>query len=147
MEKAALCHLRNMSDPSSLPLQQWREEQLPRESYAAIVSHWHLETPVHDTPASVDDPVTVRCWALAADPQSQSHLHIVLSLSGRTVSIPASENRADVVKAICKAEPEGHPQLRCGFMYTLPATEAMAGFRIGFETDGLIHPAARISVG
>ncbi len=147
MGKAALCHLRNMSDTSSLPLQLWRDEQLPRESYAAIVSHWHLETPAHDTPASAADPLTVRCWALAADPQFQSHLHMVLSLSGRTVSIPASENRADVVQAICKADPDGHPQLHCGFKYSLPAAEAIAGFRIGFETDGLIHPAARISVG
>lgn len=136
-----------MTDISSLQVKLWREEQQLQVSYSAIVSHWHLETPAHDSPASDAASVTVRCWALAADPQLQSHLHMVLSLTARTVSIPASENRADVVKAICKAEPDGHPQLRCGFMYSLPAAEAMAGFQIGFETDGLIHPAARISVG
>jgi hypothetical protein len=135
-----------MIDDSPIPSRKWHEEQFSPESYSARVRHWHLETPVHDTTVSDADPVTVRCWALAADPQLQSHLHMVLSVSGRTVSIPASENRADVVQAICKAEPEGNPQLRCGFMYSLPAAEAMAGFQIGFETDGLIHPAARISV-
>jgi hypothetical protein len=135
-----------MTDISKLQVQLWREEQQPLASYSAIVSHWHLESPVHDSPVSDAASVTVRCWALAADPQLQSHLHMVISLTGRTVSIPALENRADVVLAICKAEPGGHPQLRCGFMYSLPAAEAMAGFQIGFETDCLIHPAARISV-
>ena len=53
-------------------------------------------------------------------------------------------NRPDVVVQICKALSDEHPQLRCGFEQSIPFSEAARGFEIGFETDGLIHPVARI---
>jgi hypothetical protein len=111
----------------------------------ATIRQCHLETPCVDDMLPAGAELVVRGWVLAAKDCDQSKLHVVFRLKTHTLSYPMNESRGDVVKAICQAEPEGHPCLLCGFHRTIPASEAAQGFEIGFETDGLIQPVARIS--
>jgi hypothetical protein len=113
----------------------------------APTRHWHLETPCVDDTLPAGAELVVRGWALAAQDSNQSKLHVVFRLKTHTLSYPLNEPRGDVVKAICEAEPEGHPCLISGFRRMIPAAEAAQGIEIGFESDGLIQPAAKISWG
>ncbi len=116
------------------------------ESSNSVVRQWHIETPAPGDKYPRGSEIPVRGWALASREQEQSSLHVVLRLKDRTLSLPLSEERPDVVEIVCKANPEGHPYLRSGFQFQIDATEAAKGFEIGFETDGRIFPVASIRV-
>lgn len=126
----------------------WKVELEPLDSFSDIVQRWHLESPTGGSPvsSSVDGVLDFRVWALAAVPEAQNRLHLVLRFPGRTVSHPANIARGDVIEIILKADPVGHSQKKCGYRISLPAAEALQGFEIGFETDGLIHSAAKVSL-
>ena len=125
----------------------WRVERLSGDNgLSHLVQAWNLDSPKQDESTPKDSELIVQGWALTCSDASQSTLHLILRLRDRTLSFPMNTNRPDVVEQICKALPEGHPRLRCGFQQSIPAAEASHGFEVGFETDGLICPAARIRV-
>jgi len=110
-----------------------------------IVRRWHLETPKVGNRLIGGGEIPVRGWVLATREQEQGRLHVVFRFKQRTLSFPIQEERRDVVEIICKASPDGHPCLRCGFRFPVDAAEAKQGFEIGFEVDGLIYTVARVS--
>ena len=111
-----------------------------------LIQAWNLDSPKPDESAPKDSELILRGWVLTCSDVTQSALHLILRLRDRTLSFPMNRDRPDVVERICKALPDEHPQLRCGFEQSIPFAEAAHGFEIGFETDGLIRPAARIRV-
>ena len=120
----------------------------PSESLSSVVLRWHLESPADGSHASSigRGVIDISLWALSALPEAQSRLHVVLRFRGRTISCPANAGRSDVIEIILKADPVGHPQIKCGYRISVPESEAFQGFGIGFETDGLIYSAAKVSV-
>jgi hypothetical protein len=110
-----------------------------------IIRHWHLETPAVGDRQIAKGEIPVRGWVLATREQEQGRLHVVFRFKQRTLSFPLQEERSDVVEIICKASPNGHPCLRCGFGFQIDAAEGAQGFEIGFEADGLIQTAAKVS--
>jgi hypothetical protein len=138
--------LDSMNDPSSeLTHVVWHVERLSADNgLSNLIQAWNLDSPKPDESTQKGSELVVRGWSLACDDASQSALHLIVVLRDRTLSYPVNTNRPDVVVQICKALSDEHPQLRCGFEQSIPFSEAARGFEIGFETDGLIHPAARI---
>ena len=125
----------------------WRVERLSEDNgLSHLIQTWNLDSPKPDESTPRDSELIVQGWALTCSDDAQSALHLILRLRDRTLSFPMNTNRPDVVEQICKALPEGHPRLRCGFQQSIPAAEAAQGFEIGFETHGLISPSARIHV-
>ena len=125
--------------------------QLQVELFAAhfwkpIIAQWHLESPQHGDVISGEGLLLVQGWALTIDPVLQSSLHIVFRFKDCTLSFPLNLSRIDVVEQVCKAPAVGHQQLLSGFSQSVAAREAGRGFEIGFEVDGLIHPAAVIRI-
>jgi len=125
----------------------WRVERLSEDNgLSHLIQAWNLDSPKPDESTPKDSELIVQGWALTCSDDAQSALHLILRLRDRTLSFPMNKNRPDVVEQICKALPDEHPQLRCGFEQSVPVAEAAHGFEIGFEADGLIRPAARIRV-
>jgi hypothetical protein len=121
-------------------------ELIPFEQSAdSIVRQWHLETPAVGDQLMAKGEIPVRGWVLATREQEQGRLHVVFRFKQRTLSFPLQEERSDVIEIICKASPDGHPCLRSGFRFQIDAVEAAQGFEIGFEADGLIQTAAKVS--
>jgi hypothetical protein len=111
------------------------------------VAAWNLESPADGGRLPAGGQVPVTGWAVVAKESSQGRLHVVIRLKSRTLSYPLEVQRRDVVEQVLKTEAEGHPCLVCGFSRTVSAAEAAPGFEVGFESDGTIHPAARVSWG
>lgn len=123
----------------------WSVERLSGDNgLSHLVQAWNLDSPKQDESTHRDSELIVQGWALTCSDASQSRLHLILRLRDHTLSFPMNTDRPDVVEQICKALPEAHPRLRCGFKQSIPFAEAAHGFEVGFETDGLIRPAARI---
>jgi hypothetical protein len=108
-----------------------------------LIGSWYLEKPATDEPWPNHGIIEIRGWALAA-PEKQDFLHVVVQLCNKTLSFPMNVERPDVVDGVLGQDPEGHPQLKCGFRYAFPLPELAPGFVIGFETDLEIHPAVRV---
>jgi hypothetical protein len=140
--------LESMNDLSSnLTQVVWLVERLSADNgLSNLIQAWNLDSPKPDESTHGGSELVVRGWSLACSDASQAALHLVLRLRDRTLSWPMNSNRPDVVEQICRALPDEHPRLRCGFEQSMPFSEAAHGFEIGFETDGLIRPAARIRV-
>ena len=137
-----------MNEPiSELTHVVWSVERLDGDDdLSHLIQAWNLDSPKQNESTPKGSELVVEGWALTCSDVAQSALHLILRLRDRTLSCPMNENRPDVVKKICKALPDEHPRLRCGFEQRIPFAEAAHGFEIGFETDGLIRPAARIRV-
>ncbi len=137
-----------MNDPvSELTHLVWNVERLNGEDgLSHLIQDWNLDSPKPDESMPKDSELIVQGWALTCADASQSALHLVLRLRDRTLSFSMNRNRPDVVEQICKALPDKHPRLRCGFEQSVPVAEAANGIEVGFETDGLIRLAARIRV-
>jgi hypothetical protein len=138
--------LESMSDLiSELTHVVWHVERLSEDNgLSHLIQAWSLDSPKPNESTPKDSELIVQGWALTCSDAAQSALHLILRMRDRTLSCPMNESRPDVVKKICKALPDEHPRLRCGFQQNIPLAEAAHGFEIGFETDGLIRPAARI---
>jgi hypothetical protein len=135
-----------MDRSADSPLLTCTIELIPfQQSADSIVRHWHLETPAVGDRQIAKGEIPVRGWVLATREQEQGRLHVVFRFKQRTLSFPLQEERSDVVEIICKASPDGHPYLRSGFRFHIDVAEAAQGFEIGFEADGLIQTAARVS--
>jgi len=124
----------------------WKVEFEKRDSYSSLISDWNFESPATGLAGSAEGWTSINAWALSLNPDVQNRLHLVVRLPGRTLSLPPSLMRPDVISHVLKAPPDGHPQLCCGFRYSIPAVDALAGFDVGFEVDGVIHLAARVSI-
>lgn len=123
----------------------WSVERLSGDdNLSHLIQAWNLDSPKQDESTLKDSELIVQGWALTCSDVAQSALHLIFRLRDRTLSFPMNTNRPDVVEQICKALPEGHPRLCCGFQQSIPVAEASHGFEVGFETDGLICLTARI---
>jgi hypothetical protein len=140
--------LDSMNDPSSeLTHVVWHVDRLSEDNgLSHLIQAWNLDSPKPEESTPQDSELIVQGWSLACSEASQAALHLVLRLRDRTLSFPMNKNRPDVVEQICKALPDGHPRLRCGFEQSIPLAEAAHGFEVGFEADGLIRIAARTGV-
>jgi hypothetical protein len=92
-----------------------------------LLFDWYLDTPQNGAPYD-------------------ARLHLVLRLSGLTLSYPMNQDRADVVEVILHEKGLDHPRQKCGFHRTLQPSEIGQGFTIGFETDGSIIEAVRLTL-
>jgi hypothetical protein len=110
-----------------------------------LLFDWYLDTPQNGAPYDPTKPLQVSGWALADDSR-HARLHLVLRLSGLTLSYPMNQDRADVVEVILHEKGLDHPRQKCGFHRTLQPSEIGQGFTIGFETDGSIIEAVRLTL-
>lgn len=125
----------------------WRVERLSADNRLShLIQAWNLDSPKQEESTPRNSDLLVQGWALTCSDAAQSTLHFVLRLRDRTLSFSMNSNRPDVVEQVCKTLPDEHPHLRCGFKQSVPFAEATNGFEVGFETDGVIHLAARIQV-
>jgi hypothetical protein len=138
-----------MSDPKKSTERQqpcWNIQKESGQCESEVVSRWNLEHPSAGCIWEHAGSVLIRGWALAATPSWQSKLHVVIRLRDRSLSCPLWKGRADVVEALYPEKgPEIKTYLRCGFEHSIPAEDAMYGFKIGFEVDGVIHNVAKLS--
>jgi hypothetical protein len=104
-----------------------------------------MDTPIDADTYDSSKPLQVSGWALAEESQ-HAHLHLVLRLPSLTLSHPMNQERADVIKAILHEEAPGHPRLICGFYHQLQPSDIGQSFTIGFETDGSIIEAVRLTI-
>jgi len=132
---------------SGLPPRIWKVELEKTEPPGGPVGRWHSESPAAGSPVAPGQAVLgISVWALSSIPDAQALLRVVVRLPGRTLSIAPAIERPDVIEAVLEVPSARHPQLKCGYIVSVPFSEAMQGFGIGFETDGLIHPAAKVSI-
>lgn len=132
-----------MSDSSNHGF--WHIEPANDPRLKNLLVAWHLDTPKTGDAYNSSQPLQVSGWALAEESQ-HAHLHLVLRLPGLTLSHSINQDRADVVAAILHEETSGHPRLICGFHHHLQPSDIGQGFTIGFETDGSIIEAVRLTV-
>ena len=112
-------------------------------SLAKILRKWSLRSPKHASKFALSEKVEIRGWALGLPP-THHMLHIVIQTKDNILSYPLNVPRPDVLKTVLKQESAGQPELMCGFSRWVPAELFVAGVNLGFETEGLIHPAASI---
>ena len=122
----------------------WHIESIPCPRLGELINRWNLDAPKHGGAIAAGTLVNVSGWALAS-PDRQSRMHFIQRLHNRTLSYPMNHARADVVEKVLGAEPEGSPQLQCGFTYPVTTEDAVEGFEIGFEIDGYIYVVAKVS--
>lgn len=132
-----------MSDSSNHGF--WHIEPANDPRLKNLLVAWHMDTPVNGNTYNASEPLYIRGWALAEESQ-HAHLHLVLRLPGLTLSHPMNQDRADVIEAILHEEACGHPRLICGFHHHLQPSDIGQGFAIGFETDGSIIEAVRLTI-
>jgi hypothetical protein len=132
-----------MSDSSNHGF--WHIEPANDPRLKNLLVDWHLETPQNGDAYDPTCRLQIRGWALAEESQ-HAHLHPVFRLPGLTLSHSMNQDRADVVEAILHEETSGHSRLICGFDYALQPGHIGQGFTIGFETNGSILEAARLTI-
>jgi hypothetical protein len=123
----------------------WHIEPANDPRLKNLLIDWHLEAPQNGDAYDPTRLLQIRGWALAEESQ-HAHLHPVFRLPGLTLSHSMNQDRADVVEAILHEEASGHPRLICGFHHHLQPSDIGQGFTIGFETDGSIIEAVRLTV-
>jgi hypothetical protein len=135
-----------MQEPETIA-RIWKVELENAEPPGSPVGDWHLESPAAGTQVAVGQAdLGISVWAVSSIPDAQRLLRLVVRLQDRTLSLAPAVERPDVVEVVLKAPSACHPQLKCGYRLSVPVSEAVRGFGLGFETDGLIHPAARVSI-
>lgn len=132
-----------MSDSSNHGF--WHIEPANDPRLKNLLFNWFLDTPIDGDAYDSSKPLQVSGWALAEESQ-HAHLHLVLRLPGLTLSHPMNQERADLIEAVLHEEASGHPRLICGFHHHLQPSDIGQGFTIGFETDGSIIEAVRLTV-
>ena len=136
--------MENTSESAPSAQSIWHVEGVPCPGIDELIDKWYLDTPKQGDEVVDDAAISVRGWALSSE-ETQSRLHIVLRFRDRTQSHALNVDRVDVVKAVLDAEePSVHPQLRCGFNYSVAMGDAVEGFEIGFEIDGYIYSVAKV---
>lgn len=98
---------------------------------SSIILKWNLDSPKADNlfDHAEEGRFKIRGWALGV---SGKTLHLAVRQNGVTRCYPFNKKRADVITKVLEAEPTGHPQLMCGFDYTLPSG---APVQFGFECN------------
>lgn len=99
-----------------------------------FVSRWWLDSPLVDASVSLDvltnEGLTFKGWVLQATP-SAFQLYVK---HGNELSVFEPDwARPDVIEIILKQKPEQHPQLRCGFRFSLVVSSA--DFELGVIKD------------
>ncbi len=131
-----------ISDP------HWRIASAQKQgdrALAQIIYKWSLGSPKHGAKYKPTEAVEIRGWAIG-HPDKHTMLHLVIQAQAHTFSYPLNVARPDVLKTILKSDTTERDELVCGFSRWLPAKDFEDGVNIGFETEGIIHPAARISL-
>lgn len=100
-----------------------------------FVSRWWLDSPLVDASVSLDvltnEGLTFQGWVLQAT-SSTFQLYVK---HGNELSVFEPDcARPDVIEIILKQKPEQHPQLRCGFRFSLVVSSA--DFELGVIKDG-----------
>ena len=126
-----------------LEANMWRVISAPHPRLTDLITRFNIDSPKSESQIASDGALAIRGWAIAV-PEQQNRVHLVLRFPGYTLSHPLNTDRGDVIEKVLKAGAHEHPQLKCGFSYSVPIAEAKAGFEIGFEADGYIYTVARI---
>jgi hypothetical protein len=126
-----------------LEASMWRVISAPHPRLSDLITRFHIDSPKSESRIASGGALVIGGWAIAV-PEQQNRVHLVLRFPGYTLSHPLNTDRGDVIEKVVKASAHGHPQLKCGFRYSVPLAEAKAGFEIGFETDGYIYTVARV---
>lgn len=109
------------------------------------VLRWCLDFPRHADSATAqqltEDGLLVQGWLLTTPGDS---VELYFNHGAERQVLPLSRNRPDVIKAILRAEPEQHAQLRCGFRCNLPLNSP--DFELGVIVDGQGFPLVTGSV-
>lgn len=136
--------MENTSESAPSAQSIWHVESVSSPGIDELIDKWYLDTPKQGDEVVDSAAINVKGWALCSEDQ-QNRLHIVLRFRDRTQSHALNVDRVDVVKAVLDGEePSAHPQLRCGFNYSVAMEDAVEGFEIGFEIDGYIYSVAKV---
>ena len=127
-----------------LEANMWHVISAPHPRLSDLITGFNIDSPKSNSRIASGGALVIRGWAIAV-PEQQNRVHLVLRFPGYTLSHPLNADRGDVIEKVLKAGARGHPQLKCGFSYSVQIAEAKAGFEIGFEADGYIYTAAKIS--
>ena len=105
----------------------------------AGIKRWCLDFPVHEqseTPTHLTEKgLTFQGWVLR---EQLDELQIELHHADQIHSFALDVVRPDVVRIILKEEPAGHPQLYCGFYFTVQLQ--MPVFTLGIRWRGRFYP-------
>lgn len=100
------------------------------------VKRWWLDFPLVDDTATLSDLVDTgllfQGWVLLEEP---SAVQLYVKHGDKIVLFDLDCARPDVIEIILKQKPEQHPQLRCGFRFSLNLTSA--DFELGVLAKGL----------
>lgn len=95
---------------------------------------WNLESPVAGKCEMADEgALNIAGWALPQD--AQDAVSVLIRMGAAVEVYEMNVERPDVVTAILQQPPEGHPQLRCGFNFTVPVKAVF--FSLGFRVGGV----------
>ena len=136
-------NIANHTGPISSVGKVWHVENIPHPRLSELITNFNVESPESKISIPEDDSLSVRGWALSSRDQ-QSRLHLVIRFASHTVSHPMNVDRGDVIEKVLGAKPENHPQIRCGFDYSVPMNDALRGFEVGFEVGGYIYTATKV---
>lgn len=136
-------NIANHSGPIASVGKVWHVENISHPKLSELITNFNVEYPQSKISIPEDDSLSVRGWALSSRDQ-QSRLHLVIRFASHTVSHPMNVDRGDVIEKVLTAKPENHPQIRCGFDYSVPMNDALRGFEVGFEVDGYIYTATEV---
>ena len=90
-----------------------------RLSPSSFIFRWTLDSPKSDDlfENAEGGKYKLRGWALALQGK---RLSLAVRQYGVTRCYPFNKTRADVITKVLGEEPNGHPQLMCGFEYAWP---------------------------
>lgn len=95
---------------------------------------WNLESPVAGKCEMADEgALNIAGWALPQD--AQDAISVLIRMGAAVEVYEMNVERPDVLTAILQQPLEGHPQLRCGFNFTVPVKAAF--FSLGFRVGGV----------
>jgi len=112
------------------------------------IQAWCLDYPSSDRePKLVQSGRLVQGWVLLP-PKTENALarvRIVCHLQPSfELCCPLTVERPDVIERVLETSPVGHPQLKCGFRFTVPTDLAMFG--LSLELDGQRWPLKQVKV-
>lgn len=120
-------------------MSSFRVDINPTTAKVAGVKRWCLDYPATEqqiTSAELTEQGLVfQGWVLPEQLQELQDLQIEVSHGDESTLFGLNVARPDVIRIVLKAEAEGHPQLYCGFRFTLQLQAAQ--FNIGFRIAGL----------
>lgn len=116
-------------------MSSYRIELVKKAQKQGSVTRWWLDSPLVDASVSLDvltnEGLTFQGWVLQAEPEG---IQLYVKHGDELTLFELDGARPDVIEIILKQKPEQHPQLCCGFRFSLILTAA--DFELGVLAKG-----------